>query len=397
MKPDNLIDQKPSVKNSGLVFLTGGTALNQLASCLAVNGLSAIHLVTVFDDGGSTGSLRQYLAEVFKDECIAVGDIRNRLMALSCVSSEEAAYRYNLFAYRFAANKPNNLLWEKLSRVIRGKDGVIKQCNIKVIQSVSSPLSILVELLGPSFNLRGASLGNLILYGRYLLDGEWTKTLDWAHEFLSACGQVLPITLESRYLAAILQNGDFIVGQEEITSEKDPLSSPINRVYLCHSHGTSAIEATAKLLHQSRQKLLDARVIVYSWGSFYTSIISNLLVDGLGEILLTSNVPKVLLLNPAVDAETNGFSPIKFVREINRYTERVGQNKYNSAVTHIVVFKKPEDYSGSPLLYQPEDKDLLESEGIEVNEIESGTIPDAETVKSVGNILLDLAGSHSCL
>ena len=91
-------------------------------------------------------------------------------------------------------------------------------------------------------------------------------------------------------------------------------------------------------------------------------------------------MPKVLLLNPAVDAETHGFSPIKFVREINNYTERVGQNKYNPAVTHIVVFKEPEDYSGTPLLYQSKDKDLLESEGIEVIEIESGTIPDAETV-----------------
>jgi hypothetical protein len=65
--------------------------------------------------------------------------------------------------------------------------------------------------------------------------------------------------------------------------------------------------------------LRNADVIVYSIGSFYTSVVPNLLVEGMGEAIRQARVPKILIANPVEDAETEGLTVSQLAAEIIRY------------------------------------------------------------------------------
>ncbi len=359
-------------KETGLLFLSGGSALHDLAQFMAHENLPATHIITVFDDGRSTGKLRQYLEKTgdLREEAIAIGDIRNRLTALS--RSQRTNKLSELFNKRFGETKPNELHKSYLKRLSNPDNEIFNPLEKTTATAIARSIELMSKYLGQNFNFQGASLGNLILYGRYIKDRDWLQTIEWAREILDVCGCVLPVTIQSRYLVAILENGQSIISQKDITHEFSLRYSPIKELYLCRSHRSSSLPASAAIFEPSLKAISKSKAIIYSWGSFYTSIISALLVDGVADAILESDAPKILLLNPIRDDETMKLKSINFITEINKYVKK---KTGHHSVTHIITLQSSSDKSGL-YLYTHDEKESLEKEGVKVLEIESPPIPD---------------------
>jgi uncharacterized cofD-like protein len=161
-----------SVGDKRAVAIGGGTGLPLVLRCLETMGYDVTAVVTVADDGGSSGALRRQLG------ILPPGDIRNCLVALAPQDSELA----RVFQYRFAAGE----------------------------------------------GLAGHSLGNLIIAALVDIEGGFAEAIDAAGEIIGTCGRVLPSTLEDVVLEALDSTGSHVSGQALVAQS----SGPIMRVCL---------------------------------------------------------------------------------------------------------------------------------------------------------------------
>jgi CofD-related protein of GAK system len=381
MLPEKSIVDIPS--SSGLVFISGGSALNKLARLFAASYLQATHVIAVFDNGGSTARLRKYCG-------IAIGDIRNRLVAISSKQDLAAEKIAELFSIRLPSNKSPQLMRRTVEELAeRSSDYLIGIPSAQVAE-VSLALNHLLLRLPEAFDWRDGSIGNFILVGRYLQDKHWEATLKWATQRLSAFGLVLPSTIESAHLGAYLRNGTSVVGQDRLTDEARPIRSPVDRLILHPTDKSSAKTIRVSVYPPSREEIANARSIVYSWGSFYTSVLSSFLVDGLAEAVLQNPSPKVLLLNPLPDAETLGKRPADLVREITFYALRNKSAVRGTAVTHVLALRSRS--SSAAYFYHPSHREEIENLGVQVIEVECEGTPKTEQLKVIMEQLLNLSG-----
>ena len=102
---------------------------------------------------------------------------------------------------------------------------------------IAAAFARVLETVPHSFDFCDGSVGNLILSGRYLHEGEWARTLNWAHARLATCGYVFPISTARADLGARLANGRCVLGQAAITSRSTPIEAPIEELYLERDNG----------------------------------------------------------------------------------------------------------------------------------------------------------------
>lgn len=240
------------MKNPNIVALGGGTGLSNLLCGLKkhTSGLTAV--VTVTDDGGSSGMLRRELG------ILPPGDIRNCLVALS----EEESLMAQLFQYRF-------------------------------------------PYVG---SLSGHSFGNLFLTAMSALAGGFDKGIARAGEVLAIRGRVLPVTLRSVTLKAKLSDGRTIQGETNISSS----SSNVKKLSI---HPFPPPAAPAVL-----EAIASADAIALGPGSLFTSVISNLLVDGIVPALIKSPAPKIYICNIMTQpGETSAYRVSDHISAIERH------------------------------------------------------------------------------
>jgi uncharacterized cofD-like protein len=212
-----------------IVTIGGGTGLSTLLRGLKKYSYNLTAIVAVTDDGGSSGALRRELG------VLPPGDIRNCLVALS----EEENLMAQLFQYRFPA----------------------------------------------AGSLSGHSFGNLFLTAMASLAGGFDGGIARASEVLAIRGQVLPVTLRSVTLQAMLDDGRVVIGESNIAKSK----SKISQLTICPyppPAGPKVLEAIA-----------SADVIVIGPGSLYTSVVANLLVEGVVKALAKVSAPKIYVCN----------------------------------------------------------------------------------------------------
>lgn len=363
---------------TGIVFLSGGTALQGLARFLAARGDHASHVISVFDTGGSAGRLR--------DVCtgIAIGDIRKRLTAIGDREAPASRPLVDLFASRLPNDEPVHWVRRRVEKAAQGQGELLEGLNGSS-HEIAETFARVLEAVPDGFDWCDGSIGNLILSGRYLREGDWGGALRWAHRRLATCGYVLPVSTSGADLGARLANGRRVVGQAAITSQSEPIEAPIEEIFLQKSDedGEPArVDPSPAVLDELRA----ARAIVYSWGSFYTSVLPSLLVEDVGETICDSDVPKVLLLNPVRDSETQGKKPADLVREIRRYAG-AGDRSGGAALTHAIALRLPNGES----FYRASDRAEMEAEGVEVIEIESPGLPGEAELRCVAAELMALA------
>ena len=235
-----------------VVALGGG---HGLAASLEALRLVTEHLtavVTVADDGGSSGRLRQELT------ALPPGDLRMALAALA--GRDEWATTWTaLFQHRFPGTGP----------------------------------------------LAGHAVGNLVLTALYDVAGSPVAALDLAGRLLGAAGRVLPLTTADIDIVAAVAGLDpdprvvtEVRGQVEVATTR-------GRVIAVHLE-----PAEPPGCPESVQAILDADWVVLGPGSLFTSVIPHLLVPDIRAALDKSPARRVLALNlVAQTGETSGFSP----------------------------------------------------------------------------------------
>jgi CofD-related protein of GAK system len=369
-----------------LVFFSGGSALTGLARILAESGLHAAHILSVFDNGGSAGRLREACGG------IAIGDIRKRLIAIGDRSTAPSRRVIEVLEARLPAHGSALAARVMVEGLACGTSEMLRGVAPQTAAEISHALERLLATIPADFEWRDASIGNLILAGRYRQSGDWGSVLTWAHSAVSACGSVLPVSTESAHLGARLANGRGVRGQSALTDETTPIESPIDTLALYQTHQLSEVPASISAYDPTLRAIETGRAIVYSWGSFYTSIVCSLLVRGIVSALAANRAPKVLLLNPFIDAETAGKQPRAFVEELLRYGDGANGNQAGRLVTHVLALR----VAGAPKrgLYDVHHRAQLESLGVQVVEAESRGIPRGPELLAVMDHLLALAGTE---
>ena len=232
-----------------IVTLGGGTGSFNLLSGLKHRDCRLTAVVTTMDSGGSSGRLRDEFGH------LPPGDLRQCLLALSPDDHAGMVLR-GLFNYRFD----------------RGN------------------------------GLDGHSFGNLFLTALTEITGSAEQAIDEMGRLLNIKGRVLPVTLANADLCARLRDGSAIVGETNIDRRGGGNGAPIDHVYL---------EPSAAVHPPTAAAIEEADAIVIGPGDLYTSIVPNLLVEGVTEALARSQRRPHLCLQP--DDEARGVGRLQGV------------------------------------------------------------------------------------
>src|SRR5258706_2005566 len=240
-----------------IVAVGGGTGMSTLLRGLKTYTSNLSAILTVADDGGSSGRLRD------EYRVLPRGDFRQCLIALA----DAEPLMKQLFDHRF-------------------KEG----------------------------SLNGHSFGNLFIMAMADVTGNFEHALRESGNVLAVKGTILPSTLHDVTLVASI-NGYTVEGESKIPMQ----NAPISQVFLKPDG--------AQVNPEAAQAILNAELIIVGPGSLYTSILPNLLVEGLVEAIKASPALKVLICNLASQAgETEGYSVDDYLRVVR---EHVGANIFD--------------------------------------------------------------------
>lgn len=254
-------------KGPKVVMIGGGSGLSNILRGLKEYTSNITAIVTTFDDGGSTGKLKEEL------DVLAPGDIRKCIAALS--TSEATIER--VLTYRFKEDK-----------------------------------------------IDGHSLGNLFIAAMTDVTGSFAKAVEKISEIFKIRGKVLPVTLDKMKLCAGLENGEVVVGENNIPNRVQETKSPIKQIFLK--------EGVCKPSPEVIESIKDANIIVIGPGSLYTSVACNLLVDEVSRAIIQSKAKKVFIVNLMNQpGETDGYTLARHVNEIERY---IGKHVLDYAIAN---------------------------------------------------------------
>jgi uncharacterized cofD-like protein len=265
---DNRRDSAPNDRPLRVVAIGGGTGLSTLLKGLkryvkpvgeiatpkdtgVIGELSAV--VTVTDDGGSSGRLRREF------NMLPPGDIRNCIVALS----EDEALLSRLFQYRFSSGG----------------------------------------------GLEGHNFGNLFVAALTAVTGDFAEAVKLSSEVLATRGHIYPATTADVALEAVMADGSRVQGETRITASTVPIV------------GLHLVPPDPKPLPQALDAIAHADLITTGPGSLFTSLIPNMLVQGVPQAIARSRAVKVFVCNLMTQAnESLGLSAADHIKAIYKHS-----------------------------------------------------------------------------
>jgi len=291
-----------------IVVVGGGTGLSVLLKGLKKYTSQLTAVVTVTDDGGSSGRLRAELG------VIPPGDIRNCLVALA----ETETLMDKVFQHRFL------------------EEG----------------------------SLKGHNLGNLLLVAMSEITGDFISAIKEVSKVLAVRGKVIPATLEHVVLGAYMRDGVTIFGETAIRDYKHA----IKRLFL--------VPENCMPVSETITAIMNADAIIVGPGSLYTSIIPNLLVNGVADAIARSSALTFYVSNIMTEnGETDGFTVGDHLKAINDhlYKPIFDYTIVNSGSLDIARLERYKAEKAEPVKVEPVD---IMKMGIEI--IEENLIPEGE-------------------
>ncbi len=251
----NLIyHQRALRRGPKIVAIGGGTGLASLLRGLKEHTTNLTAVVTVADDGGSSGRLRRELG------ILPPGDVRNCIAALA----DAEPLMTSLFQYRFS-------------------DGS---------------------------GLAGHSFGNLFIVAMSGVVGNFEDAIRQTSRVLAVRGQIIPSTLANVTLCAKTDDARTIQGESSISETR--ATGRIKEVFLIPEDPPAHPEAV--------RAILDADMVILGPGSLYTSVLPNLLVEGIRRAFSASPAIKTYVCNVATQpGETDGFGVSHHVAAIEEH------------------------------------------------------------------------------
>ena len=328
-----------------MLFFSGGTALNAVSRVLKNFTHNSTHMVTPFDSGGSSAKLREAFAMP------SIGDLRSRLIALADETVTGHPEIYNLFTYRFPKRARKGDLLNQLESMIRGSHPLLDPVSNPMRRIIRNQLGYFYDAMPAKFDLRGANIGNLILTGGYLNNHQHLDPIIFLFEKLVGVqGTVRAVTNDNLHLAAELEDGSHIIGQHLLTGkEVAPLTSPIKRLSLSKQLGKFT-PAKSQLRKKNQKLIQEAELICYPPGSFYSSLLANLLPQGVGSAIAANEGPKVFIPNLGHDPEQIGMSLNHSLQRLMEYLRAdVADNCPDEKLLNFVLLDSKNGSYSSPL------------------------------------------------
>jgi uncharacterized cofD-like protein len=272
--PEVIRRKRQLASGERIVVIGGGTGLSTLLRGLKAHSSNLTAIVTMTDDGGSSGQLQRQLG----GGVLPPGDVRNCLVALA----DAEPLMQDLFQFRFNTRDTG--------------DG-----------------------------LSGHSFGNLLLAAMAEVTGDFEKAVEAASTILAIRGRVLPSTVEPVVLVGEMEDGREVTGETRIVKD----SQAIRRIRLCPDEPPA--------LPAALEAIADADLIVLGPGSVYTSVIPNLLVPEIARAVAESRAVRCYICNVMTQpGETDGFRASDHIRVIAEHVEpylEAGQR----IVDHVLV------------------------------------------------------------
>lgn len=188
--------------------------------------------------------------------------------------------------------------------------GDIRKCLIALADEEGE--NVMRDLFNFRFNngVGDHSLGNLMITAAAKKYGNMAKGIGKLSKILNLKGEVYPVSLNDCTLCAKLIDGKLIEGEDKIDVPKGK-RSPIGYVFL---------KPEAEIYSQAQKVISDSDLIVIGPGDLYTSIIPNLLVQGVSEAIRESSAKKVYVCNLMTkQGETDEYKASDFLKEIEHY------------------------------------------------------------------------------
>jgi CofD-related protein of GAK system len=326
-----------------ILFFTGGTALKNLSRKIIDYTHNSIHITTPFDSGGSSAVIREAFA------MLAVGDIRNRIMALADKSVRGNPVVFDLFAYRLPKYLDQSELRRELESLISGEHEMVRSISNPMRQIIRSHLRLFYDDMPGDFDLRGACIGNLILTGGFLGNERHIDPVVYTFsKLVEARGDVCAISNRNLHLVSELEDGTVLVGQHLITGkESNPITSPIKNVYIAKNKDR-ALPTEVTIRNKIRNRILDAHLICYPIGSFYSSVVANLLPKGVGDAVAAIDRPKIYIPNLGRDPEQLGMNLADCVETLLHYLRRScsRHTEARDLLNFVLIDSRNGDYNG---------------------------------------------------
>ncbi|MGT2967827.1 hypothetical protein BVE84_02875 [Streptococcus azizii] len=240
-----------------IAVIGGGTGIPVILKSLRDKDVDITAIVTVADDGGSSGEIRQAL------QMTPPGDLRNVLLAMS----DMPKLYERIFQYRFAET-----------------DGA----------------------------LAGHPLGNLIIAGISEMQGSTYHAMQLLSKFFHTTGKIYPSSENALTLHAVFTDGHEVVGESKIAGYK----GMVDHVYVTNSYNQDEPTASRKVV----ESILESDMIVLGPGSLFTSILPNLMISEIGQALKDTKADVTYVCNIMTQrGETEFFSDADHVRVLNKH------------------------------------------------------------------------------
>ncbi len=327
-----------------ILFFSGGSSLRLLSREIIKYTHNSIHIITTFDSGGSSAILRK----AFKMP--AIGDIRNRLMALADRTLHGNPEIFDLFAYRFPGDADNAELHNKLELMIQGKDKLIASIPDPMRKIIRNHLRHFKTHMPANFDLCNASIGNLVLTGGYMNNQRHIDPVIFVFsKLVQVRGTVRPVLNQNLHLIATLQNRTVVKEQHNLTGKEVlPIKSPVKNLYLS-KHLKRPRPVAASVRNKTKKLIADAELICYPMGSFYSSLIATLLPNGVGQAVKDNPCPKLFIPNTCPDPELYGISINDQVDILLNYLKKdvPETTRPKNFLDIIIIDKKNGHYNGT--------------------------------------------------
>ena len=313
-----------------VVAIGGGTGLSTLLRGLKLYTKQLTAIVTVADDGGGSGVLRQDLGMP------PPGDIRHCMEALANVEPLMG----QLLQYRF-------------------KEG----------------------------GLAGQSFGNLILAALNGILPTFDQAVEGMSQVLAITGRILPVTTENVLLEAEFENGKTVLGESRICQFKKEQDCRIRCVRL--------LPEKPPALQAAIDAIEAAEMIIFAPGSLYTSIIPNLLVDGIVDAVRRSDALKVYACNIMTEpGETEGYTVSDHIRALFRHScpDLFHLCLTNSGSIPQTVLQRYQQEGAEAIFC---DKDACEALGVEIVTRPVAAVENGYVRHNPGHLARELMALHA--
>jgi len=258
------------LKKPNVVVIGGGTGTYTVLTGLKSYPVNLSVIVSMMDSGGSNRVLRDEFG------ILPTSDIRQCIVALA--SKNANGLIRNLFTYRYSQGT----------------------------------------------GIEGMTFGNLFMAALTDIYGSQEKAIKKTCKFLEVKGKIIPVTYDNSHLVARYENGAQVLGEHIIDepSEKNG-KSRIVELYLA---------PPAKANKKAIDAILKADLIVIGPGDLYTSLVCNLVVEGVSEAVRKSKAKKVYVVNLMTKyGQTNNFSAKDHLKVIESY---LGQEVINVCIVN---------------------------------------------------------------